>query len=77
MSTDGDGGVCNPPPLPPPGKPAWGRAGEASETLRPGMCFESKARDLWRVVRKAEKAGGQLFSWDHFSSHIHLFGHSL
>lgn len=52
-------------------------AGEASETLRPGMCFESKARDLWRVVRKAEKAGGQLFSWDHFSSHIHLFGHSL
>ena len=39
-------------------------AREASETLRPGMCFESKARDppLWRVVRKAEKAGGQLFS---------------
>lgn len=36
-------------------------AGEASETLRPGMCFESKARDLWRVVRKAESWRATLF----------------
>ena len=51
-------------PLPQESLPGAG-AGEASETLRPGMCFDSKARDppLWRVVRKAEKAWRAALFW--------------